>query len=130
MKFITTPTELSIVLDRREQLAAFKAKISIKKSEIADLAWHDVFSAWRRWEVRLPGASIPRRLIAGSYWTEEGWDFLYLKRPIGLKVPKVMDVIVLTLDNHSKYQRIALSASHSDFQILKKWLGSRASSKR
>lgn len=129
MKFVTTPKELSIILDRREQLAAFKAKIVISKSDIADLAWHDVFSDWRRWEVRLPGASIPRRLIAGSYWTEAGWDFLYLRRPVGLRAPRVTDVLVITLNNHHKYQRIAVSAEYSDFKLIKKWFETRAKKK-
>lgn len=121
MKFITTAKELTIVLDRKEQIAALKAKIVIKKSEVKDLKWHDVFSDWNKWEVRLPGAAIPGRLIAGSYWTEKGWDFLYLRRPVGFRKPKVTDVGVLELKNHSRYERVVLSMTKADFGHLDKW---------
>jgi hypothetical protein len=121
MKFITTAKELIIVLDRKEQIAALKAKIVIKKSEVKDLKWCDVFSDWNKWEVRLPGAAIPGRLIAGSYWTEKGWDFLYLRRPVGFRKPKVADVGVLELKNHSRYERVVLSMTKADFEHLSKW---------
>lgn len=122
MKFVTTANELTIVLDRKEQIAAFKAKIVIKRKEVAELKWCDKFSDWRRWQVRLPGASIPRRLIAGSYWTELGWDFLYLRRPVGLRSPVVADVIVINLKGHSRFERVAISGSTADYKYLNKWL--------
>lgn len=126
MKFITSAKELTIVLDRKEQIAAFKAKIVIKKSGITSLTWHNVFSDWRKWEVRLPGASIPRRLIAGSYLTEKGWDFLYLRHPVGFRKPKVADVAVLELKDHARYERVVLSMSKLDFDHLAKWQKTRA----
>ena len=122
MKFFTTDKELTIILERREQIAAFRAKIVIKKNEVTELSWCDKFSDWRRWEVRLPGASIPRRLIAGSYWTEKGWDFLYLRRPVGLRSPVVGDVILIELNGHNRYQRVALSGTKEDYNYLHKWL--------
>jgi hypothetical protein len=121
MKFITTAEELTIVLDRREQIAALKAKVVIKKSELKELRWCDIFSDWNRWEVRLPGAAIPGRLIAGSYWTEKGWDFLYLRRPVGFRKPKVADVIIIELKGHGRYERVIISASKKDFEYLSKW---------
>lgn len=126
MKFITSAKELTIVLDRKEQIAAFKAKIIIKRSEVVSLTWHPIFSDWRKWEVRLPGASIPRRLIAGSYWTEMGWDFLYLRRPVGFRKPKVAEVGVFELKNHSRYERVIISMSKADFDHLAKWQKNRA----
>lgn len=126
MKFVTSAKELTIILDRKEQIAALKAKIVIKKSEVKELKWHDIFSDWHRWEVRLPGASIPGRLIAGSYWTEKGWDFLYLRRPVGFRKPKVADVATFELKNHSRYERVVISMSKSDFENLNKWLKARA----
>lgn len=126
MKLVTTTKDLTIILDRKEQVAALKAKIVIKKSEVAELKWYDVFSDWHRWEVRLPGASIPGRLIAGSYWTEKGWDFLYLRRPVGFRKPKVADVAAISLKNHSRYERVVLSMSKSDFEHLDKWQKARA----
>jgi len=126
MKFITSPKELTIILDRKEQIAAFKAKIVIKKSGVVSLTWHPIFSDWRKWEVRLQSASIPRRLIAGSYLTEKGWDFLYLRRPVGFRKPKVADVAVLELKDHSRYERVIISMSKADFDHLDKWQKSRA----
>lgn len=125
MKLITSAKELTIVLDRKEQIAALKAKIVIKKSGIVSLTWHKVFSDWRKWQVRLPGASIPRRLIAGSYLTEKGWDFLYLRRPVGFRKPKVADVTVIELKKHARFERVALSMSKADFDHLEKWYKAR-----
>lgn len=121
MKFVTTAKYLTIILDRKEQIAALKAKIVIKRSEVKELKWHDIFSDWHRWEVRLPGASIPGRLIAGSYWTEKGWDFLYLRRPIGFRKPRVADVGVIELKDHSRFERVVISMSKSDFEHLSRW---------
>lgn len=126
MKFITSDTELTIVLDRKEQIAAFKAKIVIKKSQVTGLTWHNIFSDWRKWQVRLPGASIPRRLIAGSYLTDRGWDFLYLRHPVGFRKPKVADVAVLVLKKHARFERVVLSMTKTDFDHLAKWHQARA----
>ena len=121
MKFITSAKELTIVLDRKEQIAALKANIAVKKSDIVSLTWHKVFSDWRKWQVRLPGASIPRRLIAGSYLTDKGWDFLYLRHPVGFRKPKVADVAVIELKKHTRYERVVISMSKTDFDYLEKW---------
>lgn len=121
MKFITTPTELQIILERTEQIAALKAKVAVSRKQITALTWHDTFKDWRRWEVRLPGAAIPGRLIAGSYWTESGWDFFYLKRPVGVRRVIVPDVICIELQGHEKYERIAISATKEDFAHLEEW---------
>ena len=124
MKFVTTPSELLVLLDRKEQLAALKAKLTLPREQILDLSWCDTFEDWRRWEVRLPGSAIPNRLLAGSYWTEEGWDFLYIRRPVGVTEPVALNVLRIDLRGHDKYTRVIVSASEDDFVHLEKWFAS------
>lgn len=127
MKFICQDEELTIRLEGREQIAALKAKIVINKKQITNVSWIPIFHGWRRWEVRLPGSAIPGRLIAGSYWTEEGWDFLYLRRPIGLRDVIVNDVLLIELKGHEKFVRVAVTAQEEDYNQLIKWLNRKAS---
>ena len=130
MRFVTSPDQLTLQLQRSEQIAALKAKVTIQKNQITDVTWNDTFEDWRRWEVRMPGSSIPNRLLAGSYWTEEGWDFLYIKRPVGISNTVALNVIVINLRDHDKYSRIIVSATEDDYTHIDKWLRSKKSAKK
>jgi hypothetical protein len=121
MRFVTSPDYLTLQLQRSEQIAALKAKITIIKKQIISITWNDTFEDWRRWEVRMPGSAIPNRLLAGSYWTEEGWDFLYIKRPVGVSGTVALNVIVIALEGHEKYKRVIVSATEEDYQHIHKW---------
>ncbi len=122
MRFVTSPDYLTLQLQRSEQIAALKAKVTLQKNQIADVTWNDTFEDWRRWEVRMPGSAIPNRLLAGSYWTEEGWDFLYIKRPVGISNTVALNVIVINLRNHEKYSRVIVSATEDDYNHIDRWL--------
>lgn len=130
MRFVTSPEQLTLQLQRSEQIAALKAKITITKGQIATVTWNDTFEDWRRWEVRMPGSSIPNRLLAGSYWTEEGWDFLYIKRPVGVSNTVALNVIVFTLQGHEKYTRVVVSATEEDYKHIDKWFRRKADLKK
>jgi hypothetical protein len=122
MNFITTKKELVIALRGREQVWALKAKITIAKKDIKTIEFKEVFKDWRKWEVRLPGTGLPGRLIAGSFWTEEGWDFLYLTHPHGLRNPFVHNVLYIET-KLPKYRRIILSVPKEDVKSVLKWAG-------
>jgi hypothetical protein len=79
-----------------------------------------VFDEWRRWEVRMPGASIPGHLVAGSYWTEEGWDFVYVVNPRGFIKPKADNVLVIET-SQSRYKRIILSYDEAEAKKIVSW---------
>jgi hypothetical protein len=124
MKFVTDKKTLVIELHGREQVWALKAKILINKSDIKSIEYKDVFKDWRKWEVRLPGTGMPGKLIAGSFWTEDGWDFLYLTNPHGWLNPFVHDVLYIET-NQQKFHRIILSCPKDEAKNVLKWAKSK-----
>ncbi len=78
MKITPMKTMLRVQLEGREQVFALRAKIDIPRKSILSVEWKDVFRDWKTWEVRIPGTGLPGVLFAGSYWTEDGWDFMYV----------------------------------------------------
>jgi hypothetical protein len=68
----------------------------------------------------MPGASIPGHLVAGSYWTEEGWDFIYIINPRGVYKPVADDVLVIET-NQNRYARILLSTDAKEASRVVKW---------
>lgn len=116
----TDADNFTLELHGKEQIMAVKAKVVVPKSSIIICEWRQTFSEWRKWEVRLPGAGIPKRIIAGSFWTEEGWDFLYLLKPHSYINPFVHDVLFIeTTDN--KFKRIILSCDKKEAEKVIKW---------
>lgn len=116
----TDAKNLTIELHGKEQILAVKAKVVVPKSTIQVCEWRDIFHDWRKWEVRLPGAGIPKRVIAGSFWTEEGWDFLYLLRPHSYVNPFVHDVLYIeTTEN--KFARIVISVPKEEADKVVAW---------
>ena len=124
MIFNTTKKDLTIVLRRQEQVFALKAKLVVAKKDITKIEYQETFKNWRKWEVRLPGTGIPRKLIAGSFWTEEGWDFLYLTKPHGWRRPFVHNVLVIET-TQSKYRRIILSCDKKAVKDVLVWAKSK-----
>lgn len=111
---------LCVVLHGREQLWALRAKLLVNRDSITNIRFMNVFDEWRKWEVRMPGASIPGHLVAGSYWTEEGWDFVYVLDPRGFVKPKADNVLVIETDQ-SRYKRIILSYDKAEAESIMSW---------
>lgn len=120
MRFITDKKAVTIELHGREQLWALKAKIQVNKKDIIKVEYLDVFNDWRKWEVRLPGTGLPGKMVAGSFWTEEGWDFLYLTNPHGWLNPFVHNVLYIET-KQQKYKRIIISCSLDDAKAVITW---------
>ncbi|MDB5183252.1 MAG: hypothetical protein JWO47_1036 [Candidatus Saccharibacteria bacterium] len=118
---ITTEEDgLCVILHGREQLWALRAKLQINRDDILNISFVGMFDDWRKWEVRMPGASIPGRLLAGSYWTEEGWDFVYVVNPRGFVKPKADNVLVIETDQ-TRYKRIILSYDTAEAKRIVAW---------
>ena len=122
MIFKTDKEALTIELHGKEQIMAVKAKVVVPKSTIKVCEWRETFNDWRKWEVRLPGAGIPKRIIAGSFWTEEGWDFLYLLKPHSFVNPFVHSVLYIETTEH-KFARIVVSCDEKQANTIAKWAG-------
>jgi hypothetical protein len=108
------------VLEGREQIAALKAKVVVPKKSIKAVEYVEIFSDWRKWEVRMPGTYAPRLLMAGSYWTEQGWDFIYAKKPHGSIKPRLEKVLVIET-SLTKYNRLIVGISKKQAQAIIDW---------
>jgi hypothetical protein len=120
MLITTTKLGICLELHGREQLWALRAKVNIPRETITDVRFEPKFQDWRRWEVRMPGTVLPKVIYAGSYWTEEGWDFMYVKRPRGFIKPMVEDVLVIET-NQNRYRRAIISYDEKEALKIVKW---------
>lgn len=120
MVYVTDKKDLTIELHGKEQMLALKAKIKISKKDINLVEFKDYFKDWKKWEVRFPGTGMPGVLVAGSFWTEDGWDFLYLKNPHGWLNPFVHDVLYIET-KLQKFKRIIISSDKKEAEKIIKW---------
>lgn len=121
MYHILTNSSLSFVLEGAEQVAALRAKVSVEKTDIISIEWVPAFTDWHNWEIRMPGTYVPRWLMAGSYWTAEGWDFVYAKKPRSkMMQPILHDVLVITTKK-DRYKRIILGMSKDKAKPILEW---------
>lgn len=116
----TEPNNLIIELHGREQFFALRAKVIVPKDTITDVRFEELFINDRKWSVRMPGTYMPRVLMAGSYWTEEGWDFAYASRPRGFKQYQLANVLVVET-NQNRYRRIILGCEPDKAKEIIKW---------
>lgn len=124
MKVLRGKDVLRIELEGPEQVWAMKATLDIPKKHILYAEWCEVFDEWKKWEVRLPGTYAPGILAAGSFWTEDGWDFLYISHPKGFTNPVARQVLHIETDM-KKYRRYVLSMEHSEAQKVLTWMNRR-----
>ncbi len=120
MKITTNEDGLCVILHGREQLWALRAKLQINRDDIMNIRYMSLFDEWRKWEVRMRGASIPGHLVAGSYWTEEGWDFVYIIDPRGFVKPKADNVLVIETEQ-DRFRRIILSYDKAEAESIVAW---------
>lgn len=120
MYTVTTKNSLSFILEGTEQILAFKAKVAVNREEITSLTWHEKFNEWPDLLVRMPGSYLPAWIMAGSYWHEEGWDFVLAKKPKGLTQPLLFDVLVIET-SLQRYRRIIIRMSKETAKPVLDW---------
>lgn len=120
MYYTLSDTDLTFVLERAEQVAALRAKVTIPIESIKHIEWHAIFSDWQSLMIRMPGSYMPRFVMAGSYWTDEGWDFVYARKPRGLRVPILHKVLVVST-NQDKYRRIIIETTKDNADEIIHW---------
>lgn len=120
MIIINNKEAVTIELHGKEQFWALRAKITVPLDAITDIRFESLFQDWRKWEIRMPGTHAPKLLLAGSYWTEEGWDFLYIKRPTGYVKPRAQNVLVIET-TEQKYRRVIVTSDKKTVEGLQKW---------
>lgn len=124
MKVLRNKSTLRIQLEGQEQIWALKSRVDIPREHILYVEWCEYFDDWNKYELRLPGTYAPGILAAGSFWTEEGWDFMYITSPKGFTNPVVKQVLVIETDL-KKYRRLILSIDHTEAQKVLTWMNRR-----
>jgi hypothetical protein len=117
MIFTTNQNTLIVQLQGAEKFWALKTRLLINKNDITCVDYKTSFSMWRKWQIRFPGTALPGVLVAGSYWTEQGWDFLYLKKPQGWVNLSVNNVLFIET-KLPKYKHIIISCSPESAQKI------------
>lgn len=120
MKLAIDNKGISIELHGKEQLWALRAKIFVPLENITSIRFAPEFQDWRKWQVRMPGTYAPRLLMAGSYWTELGWDFIYAKRPGRVLNPLVYNVLIIETDQN-RYARVIVSCDEFQAKDIIAW---------
>lgn len=120
MTFSFEQKRLVVTLKGHEKLLGFKNHLLIDKENIERITWEPSFDDWHSIELRMPGTGAPGALIAGSFWTKEGWDFLYVKRPHGVFKPRLTNVVVIETNLH-RYRRFILSCPQNQAQAIIDW---------
>lgn len=120
MYFAETNGSLTLILEGKEQIATLKAKVVLPRKSIKNMQFMPVFKEWRNWQVRMPGTYAPKLLMAGSYWTEEGWDFVYAKKPRGFVKPELHEVLVVETDLN-RYRRVIVAIPKKRAEELVTW---------
>lgn len=115
---------LRIQLEGPEQVWAMKASLDIPRKHILYVEWCEVLDEWKKWELSLPGTYAPGILAAGSFWTEDGWDFLYITNPKGFTNPVARHVLHIETDL-KRYRRYVLSIDHAEAQKVLTWMNRR-----
>ena len=120
MYTVTTTDSLSFILEGTEQILSFKAKVSVDRDDILSITWHEKFNDWPDLLIRMPGSYLPAWLMAGSYWSDDGWDFVLAKKPKGLTQPLLFDVLVVTT-KLQRYKRIIIRMPKKKAQSVLDW---------
>ncbi len=120
MYYTLTKSQLAIIMEGSEQVLALRAKIKVERSDIEAVTWHDSFSDWQGMLVRMPGSYLPRWVMAGSYWAEDGWYFVFAKRPRGMLRPVLNSVLVITTKKE-RYRRLVVQVTEQNAQEIIAW---------
>ena len=120
MYTITTNDSLSFIMEGTEQVLSFRAKIRINVEDITSISWEERFTDWPSLQVRMPGSYLPSWIMAGSYWNEEGWDFVLAKKPKGLTQPLLFDVLVVETTKN-RYKRVIMRMEADRAKEIIRW---------
>lgn len=120
MYYTITNSRVSFILEGTEQVLALRAKVNVDKSDITDVQWHEAFSEWSTVLIRMPGSYMPRWVMAGSYWTDDGWDFVFAKKPRGMLRPILHKVLVITTKK-PRYRRLIIETTKENAREIINW---------
>ena len=116
----TTNESLTFVLEGKEQVVALRAKVRVNREDIVSVGWYEKFQDWPNFIIRMPGSFLPNWMMAGSYWNDEGWDFVFAKKPKGTIKPVLFNVLVVET-NKSRYKRVIIQMEKPESNEILNW---------
>ena len=119
MKLQLSDDALTIALEGWERVWALRRRVIVPRAKIVHAEWHpEPFELQA--SLRLAGTSLPGVLAAGTYYGQGMKQFLYLRRPHGLR--RVTAANVLVLDLHDMfYHRAVLTCAEADAARVTAW---------
>lgn len=121
MRVTVSDDQLVVQLTKRESIYAMRQRLTVPKSSISTIEWLDEFRDWRTYEFRAPGSYLPGVIIAGSFYSPQGWDFVYASKPNGWTRPLLKDVLVITTSKR-RFKRIILKLHEDEAKRIIAWL--------
>lgn len=112
---------LTVNFQKSEAFYAVRSRLTIKKKDIESISWEAEFQDWPSWHLRLPGTYLPGFLMAGSYYSPVGWDFIYASNPKGWTRTRLNRVMVIRTKKN-RFKRVILSCSQETAKELIQWL--------
>jgi len=120
MYYTLTNSQIAFVLEGSEQILALRAKVRVEKQDIITMKWHETFSEWSNLMIRMPGSYLPNWIMAGSYWTDDGWEFVFAKKPRGLIQPVLSSVLVIET-RKQRYSRLTIETTKQNAKEIIAW---------
>ena len=119
MKLQLSDDALTIALEGWERVWALRRRMIIPRAKIVHAEWHrEPFELHA--SLRLAGTSLPGVIAAGTFYGQGMKQFLYLRRPHGLR--RVTSANVLVLDLHDMfYHRAVVSCAEEDGARVTAW---------
>ena len=119
MKLQLSDDALTIALEGWERVWALRRRLIIPRAKVVHAEWHaEPFEIHA--SLRLAGTGLPGVIAAGTFFGHGMKQFLYLRRPHGLR--RVLAANVLVLDLHGMfYGRVVLSTSEPEAARVIAW---------
>jgi hypothetical protein len=120
MRVITQADQVVLKFEGIEQLYAFCRQLVVVRDQISSITFEPVFKDWQKIEFRAPGSFLPGVILAGSFYTSNGWDFIYGLKPRGWTRPVLEKVLVITTTKR-RYRRIIVSIGETQAKEIISW---------
>ena len=121
MRLVTQANQIVLKFEGIEQLYALRRQLTVQKSSVVSAEYIAVFKDWQKIELRLPGTFLPGVILAGSFYTSNGWDFIYGLKPRGWTRPTLHGVLVIETPKQ-RFRRIIVTVSETQANEVKQWL--------
>lgn len=124
MKVVTNGA-LTVELEGWERLVCFRSKVSIDRSSVTALTWHDDYVDPGQ-ALRVLGTALPRVLYGGNFRRHGQREFWFLRGATGFRTTRAANVVEIETTDRT-CARLLLTVSRAEAERLIAWFdGSRS----